>query len=42
MSWALDAASYVALGLGIVNTALLIDTRAAVTRLAARYMRDTQ
>ena len=40
MSALADSAALAAFILGVVNTAMLVDTRAAVTRLAARYLVD--
>ena len=40
MSVLAESSAYAALILGVVNTALLIDTRAAITRIAARYQKD--
>lgn len=42
MSVLAESTAFAAFVLGVVNTALLIDTRAAVTRLAARYLGDRQ
>ena len=35
-----DAAACAALALGVVNTVVLLDTRAAITRLAFQYRMD--